>query len=273
MSPEPLRRTSAPVPTLFDMKQRALRRERAARIGSGPFLVDRAFEDCLDRIALSERRFDRALLIGSLDVSWPRRLEQWANHVDVRDPAAALALKAGGVVVVEDDWEAPADSYDLVLAVGTLDTVSNLPLALHLIRHAMRADSLLIGAMSGGHTLPVLRGSLRAADLVSGAAAPHVHPRVEAAALAPLLQQAGFIDPVIDVDRVQVSYRSLDRLVADLRAMAATNVLTDRPRFIGKAARSAARQAFADAGREGRTVETFEILHFAAWTPKQLKAR
>ena len=34
----------------------------------------------------------------------------------------------------------------------------------------------------------------------------------------------------------------------------------------------AARQCFADAGAGSRTVETFEILHFAAWTPPAFPA-
>ena len=42
-----------------------------------------------------------------------------------------------------------------------------------------------------------------------------------------------------------------------------------RPHFIGKNARAAAFTAFAEAGQDSRTVETFEILHFAAWAPKE----
>lgn len=115
---------------------------------------------------------------------------------------------------------------------------------------------------------------MRAADAVAGIAAPHVHPRIEASALAPLLDTAGFVNPVVDVDRVPVSYRSFGQLVSDLRAMAATNMLAARPRFIGRAARQAASAAFTAAGDGQRTVETFEILHFAAWTPKrEMKAR
>jgi hypothetical protein len=110
---------------------------------------------------------------------------------------------------------------------------------------------------------------MRAADAVAGAAAPHVHPRIEAASLAPLLSDAGFVDPVVDVDRASVSYPSLERLIADLRAMGATNVLKNRPRFAGKAARSAAIRAFSEAGDGSRTIEKFEILHFAAWTPNK----
>jgi NADH dehydrogenase [ubiquinone] 1 alpha subcomplex assembly factor 5 len=71
---------------------------------------------------------------------------------------------------------------------------------------------------------------------------------------------------VVDIDRVPVSYPSLDRLVGDLRSMGATNALLARPRFVGREGRAAALRAFSDAGDGSRTVETFEILHFAAWT-------
>ena len=51
-------------------------------------------------------------------------------------------------------------------------------------------------------------------------------------ALTQLLTSAGFSMPVVDVDRVEVSYESLSDLVRDLRAMGATNIF--RP---GRAAR------------------------------------
>jgi SAM-dependent methyltransferase len=254
---------------LFDIALRARRRDRAARIGPEQFLLERAFDDCLERIALMQSRFDRALLLGSPDPGWPRRLGSVAGAIDARDPGPLFAAAAGGEAIVEDSWQPDPAAYALVLAVGTLDTVNALPLALRLIRQAMRPNGLFIGAMSGGDTLPQLRAAMRAADAADGAAAPHVHPRIEAAALAPLLEQAGFARPVVDVDRANISYRSLDRLVADLRAMAATNLLTARPRFMSKAARAAAIDAFAGAGEGGRTVETFETLHFAAWVAEQ----
>lgn len=248
------------------MDLRALRRDRAARLGPELFLYERAFADCLDRIALLRRHFQHGLLIGCPDPQWPERLGEVANNVTVRDPGLLLAEASSGQTIVEDYWEPTAASYDLVVAVGTLDSVNDLPLALRLIRHAMRDDGLFIGALSGGDTLPMLRSAMRAADLVTGAAAPHVHPRIEASALAPLLGDSGFHRQVVDIDRVPVSYPSLDRLVSDLRAMGATNVLLSRPRFIGRKGRAAASRAFTESGDGQRTVETFEILHFAAWT-------
>ena len=213
-----------------------------------------------------QRRFDRALLIGCPDPAWVERLGERAGEVDVRDPGPVFASKVAGEPLIEEKWHPPEREYDLIVAVGTLDTVNDLPLALRLLRYAMRNDGLFIGALSGGDTLPQLRNAMRAADALEGGAAPHVHPRIEASALAPLLSDAGFINPVVDVDKVAVSYQSLDRLIADLRAMGATNVLTARPRFIGKAARAAAFTAFSERADRERTVEAFEILHFVGWT-------
>jgi len=187
--------------------------------------------------------------------------------VDARDPGPAFAAGAACEPIVEDAWEPPAQRYDLVLAIGTLDTVNDLPLALRLIRHAMVPDGLFIGALSGGDTLPQLRAAMRAADALSGGAAPHVHPRIEPSALSPLLADAGFIRPVVDLDRIEARYRSLDRLVADLRGMGATNLLHGRPAPLSREEFCAARRAFSEAGDGQRTAETFEIIHFAAWTP------
>ena len=260
--------SSASRPDLFDMKLRAMRRDRAARAGPELFLLERAFEDCLELVPLIGRPFDRALLIGCPDPSWPDRVP--AAEVDVIDPGPLFAASAGGTTVIEDAWMPDAAAYDLILALGTLDTVNNLPLALHILRGATMHGGLLIGAMSGGDTLPQLRAAMRAADAIAGAAAPHVHPRIEPAMVAPLLESAGFVKAVIDVDRIKASYPNLGSLIADLRAMGATNILAERPRTsLGKAGRATAERTFITGASGDRATEVFEIIHFAAWAPAE----
>jgi hypothetical protein len=216
-----------------------------------------------------QRRFEKALLIGCPDDGWPKRLGAFVGSVDVRDPGPLFAAGAGGAPIAEDAWNPPNGAYDLVLAIGTLDTVNDLPRAFLSIVQAMRSGGLLIGAVSGGDTLPQLRRAMRAADLVTKSATPHVHPRIEAAAVSPLLAQAGLTMPVVDVDRISVSYPSLRRLVDDLRVMGATNILQARSRRgLSKAAFASAIAAF-EGDRVGGTTEVFEILHFAAWAPAE----
>jgi hypothetical protein len=245
-------------PELFDMHLRSMRRDRAARTGPELFLHERAFADILERLGHVNRRFDNALLVGAANADWANSLAQLVGSVEVADQEK------------EDELDGEPGSFDLIVAIGTLDTVNDLPGALLRLRFLLKADSLLIGAMSGGDTLPRLRQAMRAADAVMGAAAPHVHPRIEPAALAQLLLSAGFAMPVVDVDRIQASYPSLRKLVADLRAMGATNLLNERSRMpLTHAALHAAERDFSIGQVDGRTVESFEVLHFAAWSPAQ----
>lgn len=247
-----------------------MRRDRAARVGPELFLLGRAFDDALERLSLVRRSFRSALLVGCPDPAWKQRLERIAGAVDVVDPGPLLAARAGGRSMAEEAMELDIGGYDLCVAVGTLDTVNDLPQALLRIRLALAADALLIGAIAGGDTLPRLRSAMRAADEQTGAAAPHVHPRIDPSALAGLLASAGFVDPVVDIDRVQVSYSSLADLVRDLRAMGATNLLHARPRKpLTRQAARAAEAAFAPEAGASKAIERFDILHFAGWTPAE----
>ena len=270
LSPTPPPRTSSSVAKpLFDMALRAMRRDRAFRQGPALFLLDRTFDDALERIALVNRRFESALLIGCANPEWPNRLADLSGQVEATDPGRLFASAAKGERMTEDEDRLGDENYDLCVAIGTLDTVNNLPLTLANIRAALRPDSLFLGAISGGDTLPVLRSAMRAADAANGGASPHVHPRIDGPSLCDLLGKVGLVNAVVDVDRVPVAYPSLQSEVADLRAMAATNILTERPiNPLGRKAFRAAANDFASRQDSGRTVETFEILHFAAWTPE-----
>jgi len=251
---------------LFDMRARSQRRDRAYRSGPALFLYERAFSDILERLGDVRRNFTSALLVGSPDASWRGQLARIAGEVRALDPGEAFATAAGGTQAIEDSIDFEPESFDLIVAIGTLDTVNDLPAALLRLRFLLKPDSLLIGAVSGGETLPRLRQAMRAADALAGVASPHVHPRIEPAALAQLLASAGFEMPVVDVDRVEVSYPGLRALVSDLRAMGTTNVLAGRPRTpLARAALAAAEAEFVSGG--ARPVERFEILHFAAWSP------
>ncbi len=250
------------------MELRALRRDRACRRGAELFLHQRAFDDCLDRLSIVTRSFESALLVGCPDPAWPERLRALVGKVEVVEPGPLFANAAGASCINEEHWTGKPLTFDLCIAVGTLDSVNDLPGALQSIRSALREDSLLIGAMAGGDSLPRLRAAMYAADQGMGSASPHVHPRIDGPTLASLLTACGFTMPVVDVDRVQLSYPSLKRLVSDLRSMGGTNLLNARSRSpLTRDAMSAAEAAFAAAGDGQRTLEQVEILNFAAWTP------
>ena len=257
---------------LFDPSRRARSRDRAALANGDKFLLERAFDDCLDRLTAIPGPFETALLIGCPSLEWKERLSAVAATVDIVDPGPRFAASAHGDCAIEDQHDFGAAKYDLCLAVGTLDTVNNLPLALQLIRRSLKPDAPLIGAMAGGNSLPALRAALIEADRPTGRIAMRTHPRIEAPTLAGLLGAAGFVMPVVDIDRVRLRYSHLSREIADLRAMAAGSQLADRPPALSKAAWHRAVASFAAAAQDGRTEESIEILHFAAWSPASRQA-
>jgi NADH dehydrogenase [ubiquinone] 1 alpha subcomplex assembly factor 5 len=249
---------------LFDHQLRALRRDRAARTGIETFLFDRAFDDCLERLAEVRGDFRDVLLAGCPNPAWPGHLAP--RSVSVIDPGPLMAASAGGQCADLESLPFEAAQFDLCLSIGLLDTANNLALAAAALHLVLRPGGLLLGAINGGQSLPRLRQAMLAADGQAGRASPHVHPRIEAPGLAQLLTAAGFTMPVIDVDRVDLSYPSLDGLVRDLRSMGATNILSARAsRPIGRHGLEAARSAFIK-GSAPKT-EQVEILHFAAWKP------
>jgi NADH dehydrogenase [ubiquinone] 1 alpha subcomplex assembly factor 5 len=231
-------------------------------MGTETFLYDRAFEDCLDRLADIRADFPDVLLVGCPNPQWPKRL--FGKRVTAVDPGPLFAQRAGGLCGDLESLPFDANSFDLCVCVGVLDTANDLPLAAAAINLVLKPGGLLLGAIAGGHSLPRLRNAMLAADSAAGQARPHVHPRIEAQGLAGLLTGARFAMPVVDVDRIELAYGSLDALVRDLRAMGVTNVLRARSRQpVSRTALKAARRAFLD-GR-ARATEQIEILYFAAW--------
>lgn len=253
-------------PILFDRKLRRMRRERALRGGEAPFLHDLAFDELLSRLDDVKQRFTRPLLIGCTGPEWLERLTAAAGPVMSIDPAPAVAAARRGVAGDEDRLPFADESFDLVIAVGSLDNIDDLPGALLLIRRVLRPDGLMLAALGGAGSLPRLRGAMLAADAVTGGAAPRLHPALDVRTGGDLLARAGFALPVADTRTMELSYAGLPRLVADLRAHGATNILDRRSRIPpGKAAYAAACAKFAEGGVEGRTVEFVELLFLSGW--------
>jgi hypothetical protein len=85
-----------------------------------------------------------------------------------------------------------------------------------------------------------------------------------------LLQRAGFALPVTDADPVVVTYATPFALMQDLRAMGASNPLTDRRKQpLRRATLQRAAEIYAERfpAPGGRVRATFEIIHLAGWSP------
>ena len=87
-----------------------------------------------------------------------------------------------------------------------------------------------------------------------------------------LLQRAGFALPVADVETHRVRYANPFALMAEIKALGASNPLRDRPRqFATRRLLAAAAEAYAqrDTDADGRIRATLELIWVAGWVPHE----
>jgi len=233
--------------------------KRQARTGLS-FLYSRAAEDAASRLEDINRRFDRAVLIGTMD----GRKTIEAQLRDERRPQTFRYLKSPS--------ELSAD-YDLIVSIFDLQSDDNIPETLMRYRKHLSADGLMLVAFLGGETLTEFRQSLYAADQQTlGGATARIYPMVDYSQSAMLLGRTGLALPVVDMDRVTVSYGKLSSLIADLRDLGLSNVLAARDtRPLSRTWMSRLQDSYAAhfAREDGKLNATFEIVWMTAWAPHE----
>lgn len=246
-------------PDIFDRHARRRLLERAqSSAADNRWLIARMAGEIVARLETVRRPFTRALIMGMRD----EQIEARLRSMGVPYVCAALnsnPTDAGLYVQCDEDRLPFADaSFDLVISIGTLDTVTDVPGALMLIRRILKPDGLFLGAMIGFDSLPLLKSILQAIE-------PEVsrtHPLIEVRSAGDLLARAGFSMPVADLDAVTVRYAKLKTLITDLRSNGLSNCLATRPRM----KRNWLDQAMTRFDESDRT-ETFSIIFLSGWGP------
>ena len=250
-------------PKIFNPRARDLaqarRAKRQARNGLS-FLYIRAAEDAASRLEDINRQFTRALLVGKID----GRNEVKSN------------LRADRYPEIFDFIETPSElsgSYDVIISLLDLQSDDAIPDTLMRYRKHLAPDGLLLIAFLGGETLTEFRQSLYAADQkVFGGATARVYPMVDYSQAAMLLGRTGLALPVVDMDRVTVSYGKLMSLVSDLRDLGLTNVLAARdPRPLTQNWLLRLKESYTAhfARDDGKLTATFEIVWMTGWAPHE----
>jgi SAM-dependent methyltransferase len=255
---------------IFDRS--AVKRQRTRAAASlarvAPVLEDLAAR-LLDRLDDTNRIFATALDIGGRGVIAPALAARGITVVS-SDLSPLMAAQAGGIALVMDE-EAVAfgpASFDLIVAHCSLHWVNDLPGALIQLRRALKPGGMFLASMPVLGTLAGLRAALLAAEAeLTNGVNPRVSPYPDLRDCAGLLQRAGFLIPVADVEDIEFLYANPLELLLDLRAAGETNAVTARSRAIPP------RGLFPLAlgqlpQRDGRTVAELKFCVMTGWAPE-----
>jgi len=205
--------------------------ERAARsFASACFVHDEARERLLERLDGLKPGHGPCVDLGSALGEGTKALRQ--RFPDSRIVALDSSLEMlrlsgiGSVAVAGDATRLPFPDRSLGLLFANLVLPWTRPDRLFAeARRVLAPDGLLLFSTFGPDTLSELRQAWARAD-----DAIHVHGMFDLQTLGDLAVRAGLEEPVLDVDRLRVSYSELSAVIRDLRAVGATNTAGGRRR-------------------------------------------
>ena len=165
-----------------------------------------------------------------------------------------------------------ADFGQLPLGPNSIDLVwSNLALHWHPQpdrvfaewRRVLRVDGLLMFSNFGPDTFRELRNAFAAMDET-----PHTLPFVDMHDFGDQLVEAGFTTPVMDMEKITVTYDTAQALLRDVRAFGGNPLATRRRGLVGRAAWQRMLDALeAQRGPDGKLGLTFEVIYGHAFRP------
>jgi malonyl-CoA O-methyltransferase len=151
--------------------------------------------------------------------------------------------------------------FDLAWSNLTLQWMNDLPRALAEFRRTLKVGGLVLFSTLGPDTLKELRAAFARAD-----GHTHVNRFVDMHDIGDMLVQAGFSDPVMEMEPLTLTYAEPATLLAELRALGATNATRGRPRgLMGVARWRKMLSALDRARKDGRVPATFEVVYGHAW--------
>jgi len=156
-------------------------------------------------------------------------------------------------------------SVDLIFSNAALQWCNDLDEVFREFLRVLSPGGLLMFSTYGPDTLRELRESWAVVD-----GASHVSPFVDLHDIGDAMLRAGLADPVVDVDRMQLSYATVGELMRDLKTLGAHNVTRQRPRGLtGKGQLRAMGEAYEGFRRDGRLPASYEVVYGHAWAPLQ----
>jgi malonyl-CoA O-methyltransferase len=162
-----------------------------------------------------------------------------------------------------------SQSFDLVLSNLLLEWCHDPDAVFAEAARVLRPKGLFTFTTLGPDTLQEVRELWRGVDPFT-----HVHRFIDMHDFGDALLRAGFAEPVMDTERLTVTYRDLPAVLAEIRGSGARNLAQGRPRGLtGRARGEVVRSRSEALGRNGPLRISVEVVHGHAWSVGERQSR
>jgi malonyl-CoA O-methyltransferase len=160
------------------------------------------------------------------------------------------------------------DSFDFIFSNLMLQWCMDLEPVFTELRRVLTPGGLLMFTTFGPDTLQELRESWSAADGYT-----HVNVFPDMHDVGDALLGTRWAEPVMDTERITVTYRELHTLMQDLKHIGAHNVTAGRPRGLtGRQRLAQVTEAYEAYRRDGVLPASYEVVYGHAWSPQNKDA-
>lgn len=154
-------------------------------------------------------------------------------------------------------------SIDLVWSSLALQWCNDLPATFVELHRVLSTEGLLMFSSFGVDTLHELRVAFNAVDGYR-----HLNRFTDMHDVGDMLVGAGFADPVMEMERITLTYNDVRAVMQDLKSIGAHNATVGRSAgMMGKDAWQRVIANYEQLRRDGKLPATFEIIYGHAWKP------
>jgi malonyl-CoA O-methyltransferase len=156
------------------------------------------------------------------------------------------------------------NSVDCIFMSLTMLWTYDWPLLLRECYRVLQSNGMLLFTTLGPDTLLELRHAFAAID-----SSLHIHDFVDMHDIGDALVQAGFENPVMDLEHVQMHYQSLAQLTLDLKKTGCTNAAQERRQALMTPRQWLLLENNYQKLESGELCATFEFVYGHAWVGEQ----
>jgi SAM-dependent methyltransferase len=200
---------------MFNLKKLSESKSKAKSSLKNSDFFQFTHQDLIDRITPINKKFEKILLIKpAIEELLTKPLKSNNQNCTVE---------------ISNDLNTNDDNFDLIIFPFGLHWISDIQNFLSYTRKLLSKDGIFICNFPGGGTLQNLRHLLIELELKhSSSHAPHISPFIRFEQMTPLLQQAGFIENIIDHQNIEIEAPSALQFMKAMQNLGESNTLQNK---------------------------------------------